>query len=429
MGITTSLYTGASGLQAHGEGISVVGDNIANVSTIGYKSSRAGFDDVLGGTIPGGSRGGAGVRLGGVQTQFTQGTFLSTGASLDLAISGSGMFVLKDATGAELYSRDGRFQLDKTGKLVNTDGLSIQGYTISASGLVAVAPSDLNLGGAQTPPSATTTVNVSANLNADATANPGGAAFDMTSTTTMAQTSNFATSMTVYDSLGNDHRVDVYFRKTGTGAWEWHAMIDGAETASPAATAPERIGTGTLTFDTSGRLNTETPTGVSVTFTGAAAQTISFDFGDAISGGGTGLTGTTQFSSSFNVTAIDQNGFASGSLVDITVDEDGIISGRFSNGQQRDVARLALATFGSEQGLRRNGDALFISSLESGQPLIAAAATGGRGTIASGNLESSNVDIGQELVTLIAYQRAFSANAKTVTTADEMLTEITNIKR
>jgi flagellar hook protein FlgE len=432
MGLTTSLYTGATGLTAHGDAISVVGDNIANVSTIGYKSSRAGFEDVLGGTVPGGDRLGTGVRMSGVESRFTQGTFLATGGSLDMAINGKGFFSVKNVQGATFYTRDGRFHLDSNGKLVNTDGHGVQGFTISATGVQAVATSDLLLAGAQIQPATTSKVSMVLNLDASAAVNPGGAAFDMTSDTTMSNTSNFSTSVTIFDTVGKSHRVNVFFRKTVASppAWEYHAMIDGNETASPVATTPERIGTGTLTFDTSGRLNIEAKTPSAVTFTGAAAQTIDFDFGDAITtDSGTGLKGATQFASASNVVAITQDGFGSGSLLDVAVSDDGTIIGQFSNGQKRNMARVALASFANEHGLKRAGDAMFTESEKSGQPLVSPAGTGGRGTIASASLEASNVDLGSELVTLIAFQRAFQSNARTISTADDMLQEISNLKR
>lgn len=434
MSITTSLYTGANGLGAHGDGISIVGDNIANVSTVGYKATRTVFNDVLGATGPGGVRLGAGVRMGGLQTDFRQGTFVSTGGALDLAISGRGLFVLRDAVGAELYSRDGRLSLNKDGLLVNSNGLMVQGYTISADGITAVAPSNLVLGAAQSPPSATTEANIAVNLSADATV-PTTAWPDTTTAitdpNTLANASNFATSMTLYDSQGAAHRVDVYFRKTAANTWDWHAVGSSSEVTTPAALAGAvltEIGDGTLTFDSEGQMVSQDGS-IAVTFGNAADQTISMSFGDPTADGGTGLAGSTQFSGASNVTSIDQDGFSSGALVDLVVAEDGTITGMFSNGQQRTIARVVLATFASEQGLRRAGDGLWTQSLESGQPLVAAASTGGRGTVTSGNLENSNVDLGNELVTLIAYQRAFQANVRTITTADEMLAEVANLKR
>jgi flagellar hook protein FlgE len=428
MSILSSLYTGASGLAAHGSAIGTVGDNIANVSTVGFKSGRASFEDVLGGTAPNGQRMGAGVRMGGVDTRFGQGSLQQTGAPLDLAVRGNGFFMVAgshDGIPGTYYTRDGRFHLDTDGLVVNGEGLRLQGYTIDSAGQMSSAPGDMRLGG-ESPPNPTTRLDLGANLDAQSTT--PAAPFDPLDPTS---TSNFSTSATVYDSLGAAHRVDVYFRAGGGGAWEWHALVDGGElTGGTPGTATE-IASGNLTFTTAGALDTETVTASSADFVGAAAgQAIAFDFGDAItSDGGTGLVGSTQFAAASGVTSVSQDGFAAGELVDLLVADDGTMTGVFSNGQSRPMARLALATFQSEDGLRRSGSQLYSETRASGQALVGAAGSGGRGAVSGGALEGSNVDLGAELVTLIAYQRAFQANARTISTADEMLTEVANLKR
>lgn len=427
MSIWNTLYTGASGLDAHGVGISVVGDNIANVSTVGFKGSRASFEDALGGTRYFGRMIGSGVRFGGAETLFGQGTFLQTGGVFDLAIRGSGWFVVKgahDGMQGDFFSRDGRFHIDESGVLVNSEGLKVQGYIVDAAGNTATAPTDIVLD-QTSPPNPTTGVELA--LNLDSRAIPP-AAFDPLNA---SLTSNFSTSATVFDSLGASHRLDVFFRTSGAGAWEWHALVDGGELTAGVAGTPTEVANGTLSYTTTGALDIETVVASSADFVGATpGQVIDFDFGDAITtDAGTGLAGSTQFASTSNVTALAQDGLASGLLVDVLVTEDGTITGRFSNGQFRAMARVALATFASDHGLRRSGNQLFGESADSGNPIIAAAATGGRGSVSAGALEGSNVDLGTELVTLIAYQRAFQANARTISTADEMLAEIANLKR
>ncbi len=427
MSIWNTLYTGASGLEAHGVGISVVGDNIANVSTVGFKGSRASFEDALGSTRWFGRLIGSGVRFGGAETLFGQGTFMQTGGAFDLAIRGSGWFVVKgvhDGMQGDFFSRDGRFHVDESGGLVNSEGLKVQGYIVDAAGNTATSPTDIVL--AQTsPPNPTTGVELA--LNLDSRAIPP-AAFDPLNA---GLTSNFSTSATVFDSLGGSHRLDVFFRSSGAGAWEWHALVDGGELTAGVAGTPTEVANGTLSYTTTGALDIETVVASSADFVGATpGQVIDFDFGDAITtDAGTGLAGSTQFASPSNVTALAQDGLGSGSLVDVLVGEDGTITGRFSNGQYRAMARVALATFASDHGLRRSGNQLFGETADSGNPIIAAAATGGRGSVSAGALEGSNVDLGTELVTLIAYQRAFQANARTISTADEMLAEIANLKR
>ena len=426
MSIWTSLYTGSSGLGAHGDAISVVGDNIANVSTIGYKSSRADFADVIGGTAANGQRLGSGVRMAGVETMLGQGSLQQTGRSLDLAIRGNGFFVLNgnhDGAAGNYYSRDGQFSLDNTGTVVNPEGLKLQGYVIDpVTNKASTTLSDLTIGGTS-PPKATTKVDLSANLNSEdaiiATAwdpaNPG-------------TTSTYSTSVTVYDSLGAAHRTDLYFRNNGSGGWDYHAMVDGGDVGGTKGT-PTEIGNGTLTFDAKGALVTQTGT-ATASFTGATAgQAIALSFGDPTSAGGTGLAGTTQFAATDNVKSMQQDGWASGVLTDVAVGDDGTVSGKFSNGQSRPIAQVALADFTSPTNLQRAGRQDFSETQGSGQPLIGAAGSGSRGAISGGALEGSNVDLSSELVTLIAYQRAFSANAKTVTTADEMLTDVVNLKR
>jgi flagellar hook protein FlgE len=427
MSIFTSLFTGSSGVAAHGAAISVVGDNIANVSTFGFKSSRAGFADVLGGQI-GRSRLGAGVVVDGTQTQFGQGSLQQTGGVLDLAIRGRGFFVLggtHDGQAGQYFSRDGRFALDDEGNVVNPQGLRLQGYPIDSAGVQSVQLGDLAFGGRQTPPAATTAAAMSVNLDSTEPAAPAWDPLDP------ATTSSYATSVTVYDSLGAAHRSDVYFASNGAGGWAWHAMVDGGELTGGTAGVPTEIASGNLTFTPTGALDTETMTFSSADFLGATpGQAIAFDFGDAITtDGGTGLTGTTQFAGPSSVASLDVDGFGFGTLVDLAVSDDGTVEGVFSNGQRRAIARVALANFTSEDGLARGGDSLFTETVNSGEPLIDAAATGGRGAISGGALEASNVDLSDQLVTMIAYQRAFQANVRTVTTADEMLAEIANIKR
>ena len=426
MTITNSLYIGISGLQAHGEAISVVGDNIANASTVGYKRDRASFSDMLGGEL-GGQRLGGGVRLAGTQTLWDQGSVTQTGNPLDLAIRGGGLFVVKGNHGgqtAQYYTRDGRFHLDDKGYVTNQQGLRLQGFPIDSAGTRALAPGDLPLGARQSPAVATANSTMTLNLDAKAPVPP---AWDPLNPNT---TSTYATAETVYDSLGAAHQVQVYFRAQGAGAWEYHAMVDGGEVTGGLKGTPTEIASGSLTFDTSGALASQTSIASSANFVGATpAQVIAFKFGDDIAGGGTGRAGTMQLAGASAVTGLDVDGRSPGKLTEILISDDGKIRGAFDNGDKIELAQLALADFANEEGLTRAGDGLEIETAASGQPLIDVAGTGARGSISSGALEASNVDLGNELVTLIAYQRAFQANAKTVTTADEMMNDINNLKR
>jgi flagellar hook protein FlgE len=426
MTITNSLYIGISGLQAHGEAISVVGDNIANASTIGYKRDRAEFADMLGGEL-GAQRLGGGVRLAGTQTLWDQGAVTQTGNPLDLAIRGGGMFAVKGSHGgvtAQYYTRDGRFHLDNQGFVTNPDGLRLQGFLIDASGTRALSPSDLALGARESPPAATATASMTLNLDANATvpgawnpANPNA-------------TSNYATSATVYDSLGAAHHVEVFFRAQGAGAWEYHAMVDGGELNGGVPGTLTEIAAGNLTFNASGALAAQASTASSASFINATpGQAINFTFGDDLASGGTGLAGTTQFAGTSSVNALDIDGRAAGKLTGIAISDDGKIRGQFDNGDKLELAQVALADFANLDGLERLGDGLVGETPASGKPLIDIPGTGSRGAVSGGALENSNVDLSNELVTLIAYQRAFQANAKTVTTADEMMQDVNGLKR
>lgn len=426
MSITNSLYIGISGLQAHGEAISVVGDNIANASTVGYKRNRAAFADMLGGELNS-QRMGGGVRVSGTQTMWEQGAVTQTGDSLDLAIRGGGQFIVKGDHGgqnAQFYTRDGRFQLDNQGFVTNQQGLRLQGYAIDSAGTRALSPGDLPLGARQSPPAPTASAAMTVNLDANAPVPPP---FDPANPNT---TSTFATSQTVYDSLGAAHRVDVFFRAQGAGQWEFRAMVDGKDLTGGTPGTPTEIASGTLSFNAAGALQQQAVNASSADFLNAnPGQVIAFNFGDDIAGGGTGLAGSTQFAGASTVSSLDVDGRSAGKLTDIQVGDDGKIRGVFDNGDKIEIAQVALADFANEEGLTRVGDGLVIETAASGKPLIDVPGNGARGSISSGALEASNVDLGNELVTLIAYQRAFQANAKTVTTADEMMNDINNLKR
>jgi flagellar hook protein FlgE len=426
MSISSTLFTGSSGLGAHGDAIGIVGDNIANASTIGFKSSRATFEDVLGGTSANGQRYGNGVRMSGPEVQFGQGSIQQTGKPLDFAVRGNGFFVVSGNNQGQpgnFYTRDGDFQIDNTGTIVNPDGLKLQGYTIDAQGQISNTLGDLKIGG-QSPANATTKLAMKMNLDSGAVAPT--APFDPADPATY----NYQTSTTTYDSLGAAHRVDMSFRKDGAGAWEWHATVDGGELTGGTPGTPTEIAAGTLTFDGNGALQSATSGPSSASFTGATPnQAIAFDVGDPTSTGGTGRAGATQSAGPSGVTSVTQDGYAAGTLTDVITDADGTVTGVFDNGESRPIARLALATFQANEGLRRSGNQLFAETRDSGQPIVGQAGTQSRGAISSGSLETSNVDLSNELVTMIAYQRAFQANAKTVTTADEMLQEVSNLKR
>ena len=446
--VLRAMYSGVSGLRAEGEALGVVGDNIANVNTTGFKAQRALFEDVLGHSILAGtssSMPGSGVKVGDIQQMFTQGTLQNTGVSTDVALNGDGFFVVKgtvDGLSSDFYTRAGTFAIDSVGKLVNPAGLKVQGYAANGDGTFAASISDVTAPTAALPARATESVMITANLDSAATAintaaivGPPAVAANPWDAQNPANTANFSTTMTVYDSLGNGHTMDVYFRKSDTVAnsWDYHVLAPNADvTGGPAAPAVnQEIGSGTLAFTTNGALNTITTTvPVTADFVGATAgQAIALDFGTPIGAGGTGLDGTTQFAGASNVSSQSQDGYASGDFSGVAITGTGVVQGLYTNGQKIDMAQLAVAKFRSNDGLGRAGQNLWIETRDSGTAAMGTAGSGGRGATSAGALEGSNVDLANEFVGLIQHQRSFSANSKTITTADEMLQELINIKR
>jgi flagellar hook protein FlgE len=437
--VLRAMYSGVSGLRAEGEALGVVGDNIANVNTVGFKSQRAVFQDVLGRSILAGTASalpGGGVRVGSIQQMFTQGSITNTGVSTDIALNGDGFFVVNgtvDGISGNFYTRAGQMTIDRDGYLVNPGGLEVQGYAANADGTLQAAVSSLQVPTSSLAPHITE--NVAMTMNLDASLDPGRAPIlDATLNPWDPQnpsaTSNFSSSLTVYDSLGNSHTLDVYFRKTAANSWDYHALVNGAELQTP-VTGNSEVGTGQLTFTTDGALNSVTTgTAISVSFAGATgAQAIALDFGTSIAAGGTGLDGTTQFSAASAVSAQSQDGYASGEFSGVAIDGTGLVQGLYTNGQKIAIGQLAVAKFRSNDGLGRAGQNLWIETRDSGTAALGGASSGGRGAVSAGALESSNVDLAEEFVGLIQHQRSFSANSKTITTADEMLQELINIKR
>ena len=432
MTVLSSMNSGVSGLKAESDALGVVGDNIANVNTSGFKAQRAVFEDVLGHSILAGTSTGlpgSGVRIGDIQQMFTQGTLSNTGVSTDVALNGDGFFVVKgtvDGVSSDFYTRAGEFAIDKDGKLSNTSGLKVQGYQANGDGTFAASLSDVTAPTAALPARATAALSITANIDSSATT--PALAWDPQDP---ANTANFSTTMSIYDSLGNAHTADVYFRKTADNAWDYHVLVPGAD-LNPPVVGNSEVGSGALTFTTNGALNTATvTTAVSASFGGGAtaAQAITLDFGTSIAAGGTGLDGTTQFAGPSNVSAQKQDGYASGDFSGVSVDGQGVVTGLYTNGEKIAMSQLAIAKFRSNDGLGRAGQNLWISTRESGTAAMGTAGSGGRGATTGGALEGSNVDLASEFVSMIQHQRSFSANSKTITTADEMLQELINLKR
>jgi flagellar hook protein FlgE len=429
MSLLTSLASGTTGLSSASSELAVIGDNIANVNTVGFKSGRAAFEDTLAQTVIGGTgQIGLGSRLQSVQKLITQGALANTGVATDLALQGGGFFEVRGTTGdgrnGFYLTRAGQFTVDRTGFLVNLDGLRVQGYGADASGTITSATGDIQVGNASSAPVPTRTVTIKANLQSDA---PVGLPFDAAQP---AQTSNFATSVTLYDSLGKAYQPQVYFRSDGGGNWEWHAMLDGSLVDGGNPGELTEIASGQLTFDLQGRLQDQTQS-ASFNPVGAVSpqQPLDFNFGDPLGQGGTGLAGMTQYASPSATTFVGQDGYSSGELTSVQIDKKGEVLGVFTNGQTRAVGQVGVARVAAPDRLERVGGNLFAMTRDSGEAVLGAAGDGGRAFISAGTLEQSNVDIAEQFVRMIAAQRGFEANSKTITTADQLLSELIQMKR
>jgi flagellar hook protein FlgE len=538
MGLTSGMYAGVSGLLTHGEAISVIGNNIANVSTLGFKGSRVDFEDSLSqevATATGPGQVGRGVNIGAIMKNFQQGSFESTSEATDLAIGGNGFFVVSPK-GEDLnyYTRAGNFRFDQEGFLVDPHGYVLQGWLLDSAASTTGAstigvPSDIRLENFQSPPEATSTVTMITNLDSNAddrstsATDPFFAMFDLwdSSEETPLGNSRYAyqSTITAYDDNGTAHNLTVYYDPvtegvTGTtgGQRHWEYMVtvnpleDNRTLGGGLMQDTNKAGVlmiGTLTFTASGDLanmsaftlngsSARTGTGDPddpYTFAldqweaaefsangvpictanflgvadgnhtgGSAASNIEINFG--VSNRSTGwnepftytaaavgtdpsdllaienqnvqlsATASTNFSTSQSTTLFQsQDGYAAGFLQSISVNRDGVVTGRYSNGQVIQHFALTIASFNNQWGLTREGGNLFTETRSSGPPLTGLAGTGGRGTIASNSLEQSNVDLAVEFVKMITIERGFQANSKVIRTTDSMLNELIQLKR
>ena len=409
-----SLYSGISGLNANSLAMSVIGDNIANINTPSFKGNRASFASVLSQSLSGstGNEVGRGVQLWGISSSWNQGSVETTSNPTDLAINGKGFFTVRDRNdGSIFYTRAGAFNFDDLGNLINPDGLIVQGYeaaNVNPDGTFTLGSiTDINVPQASTtPPQATTEFRM--DLNLDAGASVGD---------------TYTTTLTAYDSLGNSIPVTITFTNTVAGTWDAAASIPAS--AGTAAT----IDLDTFTFDPNGNLTVPaTDPTVSLTLTNGSTspQDFTWDIYDDL---GDSLGDITGYASP-SVTAFQtQDGFTSGSLRGVSVDEDGVVTGSYSNGQLVPLFQVALADFPSYWGLGKMGDNLYAESRASGQAITGTAGTASLGSISPSALEGSNVDLATEFVKMITAQRAFQANSRVITTSDEILAELINLKR
>ena len=400
---------GLSGLNAAAKNLDVIGNNVANANTVGFKGSQALFADVFANSIggSGGTGAGIGVAVSGVQAAFTQGNITTTNSPLDIAINGDGFFRL-DTNGTITWSRNGQFHLDKDGYIINSTGDKLTGYAVNSLGqIVPSNPGPLQISSANFPPQATLTSEMV--LNLDSREPTITIPFNINDSTTY----NKASSMTVYDSLGNPHALGTYYVKTAAGTWTVQGAIDGTALAAPL---------GTLNFGATGAIAsppTTLPFNVSVPLTNGATTPFAFTLD---------YTGTTQYGSGFGVNTLKQDGYTSGRLSGFGVGSDGMRTGRYTNGQSRTLGQLVLGSFPNPNGLQPLGNNLWGDTSTSGEATLGAPGSGNIGVVQSGAVEESNVDLTKELVNMITAQRVYQANAQTIKTQDQILSTLVNLR-
>jgi flagellar hook protein FlgE len=409
------MYSAVSGLKAHQAKMDVIGNNIANVNTVGYKASRMTFKEIFSQTIKGasapqGNGGGTnpqqiglGVAIASIDTLFTRGGAQRTDNPTDLSIDGNGFFIVSNG-GANLYTRAGNFSFDSQGDLVMPDGykvlgwMSTDGKTVNTDtgNLVPISIKNWS----SIAPAATTQLEIGGNLNASTEIN-----------------GSISYNILVYDSQGGSHIATLTFTRTDASTWDWSVS-----SSDPAISSVD--GSGTLTFGADGKIAPNTTATGTLTFnmntneTNATIGPVQLD-----------LSQLTMFSSETDLRELSKNGNEAGSLESINIDKYGVVSGIYSNGRKQIIGQIAIADFQNPMGLEKVGNTMFINTVNSGEPMIGAAGTGTRGSINPGTLEMSNVDLANEFADMIVTQRGFQANAKIITASDEMLQDLVNMKR
>lgn len=428
LGALSSLWTGVSGLQAQGEGLSIVADNVANANTTGFKASRAEFQDILSRNlkgIDGGNQLGRGVKMGAINPVITQGNIDHTDRGTDLAVSGDGYFQVKGNEGVS-YTRDGSFKFDRDGYLTTSGGQRVQGYQANDLGKIENRLGDLRFPKALQ--NATPTKEIKLDLNLDSRVQADGKVFDAKNP---FKTSDYATAVETFDSQGNKHVLNLFFNKGPDRTWTYRGMVDGKEVdGAPEGQEMAQVCDGKINFTEDGKLNSSEMSNSAFNFKGGAKldQKISINFGDELSKGGKG-DGTKQYGKESDVVRWSQDGAAAGMVTGLAFNDEGVLTASYTNGKTIDLGQIVLAKFENPEALFKMGGNLFKQSRDSGDPSIGAPHLSGRGSIMAKSLERSTVDLASEFVTMITDQRAFQANAKTITTADELLNEVIQLKR
>lgn len=433
--IINGLFSARSGISSHGAAIAVVGDNISNSSTPGYKASRAEFQDIIAGGQAAGKIIGSGSSLAAVSLINDQGTLEFTGRTLDMAVDGNGLFAVQDPGGNIFYTRAGNFKLDTEGNIVNQAGLKVLGFPSGGTGSLE----EINVNTVSQDNIASNLVNIVGNLDASASTATiptipitGGAHNASATWEALSSAATFSTVVDVFDTLGAKHTINFFFFKTAANTFQVRGYVDSGEVGGSPAGYPRQIleddgdvtpagNTVTLAFDSSGQ-RTSTPT----------APTYDFNnFNIPWSNGSSGtqdvdvsFAGFTQYSSPSAVNSVSQDGQGIGNVTSLVIDKDGTIFAKLSNGQSAEIGQMGLVSFSNPEGLTRVGGNLLQESPSSGEPLIGRALTGTFGAIQSGSTELSTVDTASEFVKLITLQRGFQANSRIITTINQLLNEI-----
>jgi flagellar hook protein FlgE len=408
MSLSTAMYSGLSGLNSYGEAMSVVGDNIANLNSTGFKYSSVHFEDLMAQSIPTGSgpgQVGRGARISDVSTIWSQGSMENSADDVDVAITGTGFLILKDPLNENMsYTRDGNFSINNDGYLINAHGYRVQGKAIDpVTGTPAGVDGDIVLSQNYSAPRASTSVDLVMNL--DANSQP---------------TDLYDSAITVYDSLGNAHTLDMTFTNDAANTWVASGTLDGTDIT---ANITDQGGGGPtdMTFDTNGTMIGGGLYAVDLSGYNIGAVNLTLR--------GTAGGSTTQYAASSVTNYASQDGYGPGFLQRISINNEGIITGSYSNGQIIPQFQLTLARFNAPGKLYRDGSNQYSETQDSGVPLTGAPGSNGLGKISSNALEQSNVDLGNEFVHMILYQRAFQANSRIITTTDTMMEEVLALKR
>jgi flagellar hook protein FlgE len=429
MSITKSMFNGISGMRNLSQSLDVISNNIANVSTIGYKAQRMTFADALSQTMkyatgPSGASGGTnpvqiglGSQIGSVSTIFSQGTVEKSGVFSDLSLDGDGFFMVKkDST--NYYTRNGQFVLDAQGQLVNaSSGAVLQGYLADTQGNILKGTGTKNI---VVPINDKSVAKQTAKITFVGNLNSSAKVYDPNN----ANDPNIITSnVSIYDSQGNRHLVTIKYGKTQNNTWDWKANTD--VTNQDGTTSTVEVGNGSITFKSDGSFDSATNQSITINTTNGSNQdiTINLDFGTQ--GGFLGMTQT----ENPNTLTSQQDGYTAGDLVSLSIDKVGKVIGSFSNGQFKTLGQLAFVKFRNNAGLERTGESLYNQTINSGDPMVTTLEEGASTKIVSGGLESSTVDLTEEFAKMIITQRGYQANARIITTADEMTTELIGLKR